>query len=30
MEREWKQLYAKYKEYQEFLDMVAADMAAVA
>lgn len=30
MEREWKQLYAKYKEYKEFLDMVAADMAAVA
>lgn len=30
MEREWKALYAKYKEYQAFIDMVAADMAAVA
>ena len=30
MEREWKALYAKYKDYQAFIDMVAADMAAVA
>lgn len=30
MEREWKALYAKYKDYQTFLDMVSADLAAVA
>lgn len=30
MEREWKALYAKYKDYRAFIDMVAADMAAVA
>lgn len=30
MEREWKTLYAKYKDYQAFIDMVSADMSAVA
>lgn len=30
MEREWKQLYAKYKDYQTFIQMVAADIEAVA
>lgn len=30
MEREWRTLYAKYKDYQAFIDMVSADMSAVA
>jgi hypothetical protein len=30
MEREWKALYAKYKEYQAFIAMVSADIQAVA
>lgn len=30
MEREWKALYAKYKEYQTFIAMVTADIQAVA
>lgn len=30
MEREWKALYAKYKEYQAFIAMVTADIQAVA
>jgi hypothetical protein len=30
MEREWKQLYAKYKDYQAFIDLVSADIQAVA
>lgn len=30
MEREWKALYAKYKDYQAFIQMVSADIQAVA
>jgi hypothetical protein len=30
MEREWKALYAKYKDYQAFIAMVSADIQAVA
>ena len=30
MEREWRNLYMKYKEYQTFIQMVAADIEAVA
>jgi hypothetical protein len=30
MEREWKALYAKYKEYQAFIAMVTADIQSVA
>jgi hypothetical protein len=30
MEREWKALYAKYKDYQAFIAMVTADIQAVA
>lgn len=30
MEREWRQLYMKYKEFQSFLDMVSADIYSVA
>lgn len=30
MEREWRTLYAKYKDYQAFIDMVSADVSAVA
>lgn len=30
MEREWKQLYAKYKDYRTFIELVSADISAVA
>lgn len=30
MEREWKALYAKYKDYKAFIDMVSADLQSVA
>ena len=30
MEREWKQLYAKYKDYRTFIELVSADIQSVA